>query len=328
MDRGERVRTLLAVSKALADLPSVERMVTYETFFGDAGSTLDTHELIAAELVYVGDENLAECAAYLEVATSGSTIEVHRKDEEPLRVFASHLAKERRLVGDVGDGLRSYGISVFVAHDTIDVDVPWESEIVRWLNGCHVGVAFLHPDFHTSYYCMQEVGWLLGREVPIARLMSGEAPRGLLGSNQALQIAEKDAMRVVQDLLAYLESKPTLAKNITASYAQALEMSPAFRYTDHMWRWLRDKELTETQCEQVIMAAEAQRQVYLADSPWDEGRPYRQAIADRLMRVPAAQKFDGRLRRLRDAPKQRRIEPEIESPSITSMSVGEVELPF
>src|SRR5690606_30030135 len=86
----------------------------------------------------------------------------------PARAFLSHVHEERVFVGAVKEILTNrYGIDAFVAHDDIHPSKTWRSTIKTALDTCDFFVAFLHPKFHESQWCDQEVGWALSRGIPI-----------------------------------------------------------------------------------------------------------------------------------------------------------------
>ena len=66
----------------------------------------------------------------------------------------------------LGDALCAYGISPFVAHDTIVPMKTWQLEIEKGLETMEVMLAFLTDDFHQSTWTNQEIGYALGKSVP------------------------------------------------------------------------------------------------------------------------------------------------------------------
>jgi hypothetical protein len=106
-----------------------------------------------------------------------------------VRLFASHLAAHKSEVTAVAEALLPYGFSTFVAHEAIDVSVQWREEIHRALDQCDCMLVFAHPGFHNSPWTDQEVGWALGRDVPIVVLWYPDADlRGFLEQYQAIPV--------------------------------------------------------------------------------------------------------------------------------------------
>lgn len=102
-----------------------------------------------------------------------------------VRIFLSHLATERALVGEVSADLSRIGLSSFVAHDNIEVTQEWQYEIERALRTADVLAGLAHPSFYESYWTQQEIGWALGREIPVVLIGLGEPPRGFPARVQA-----------------------------------------------------------------------------------------------------------------------------------------------
>jgi hypothetical protein len=124
---------------------------------------------------------------------------------DDFRLFISHPSQERALAGDLKLELKKYQIDGFVAHDSIEFDETWQQVIIEHLNVCQALVAIVTPDFAASQWCDQEVGWALGRGVPVMSINAGKAPYGFFGARQALPfrgdsnaLAEAIASRLLQ----------------------------------------------------------------------------------------------------------------------------------
>ena len=212
------------------------------------------------------------------------SIEIHSGDEQvPLKIFASHLASQKAIVGAVGDELGRWGIDLFVAHDSIEPDQEWQAEIERALRTSHAGVVFLFPEFGKSAWCDQEVGWLLGREVPCYALkFLGHDPYGPLGKKQAFTVRdEMTAPDIAAAILAWLTTKPGLASSLNGSLVEALKSSWNFNRTDRVWDHLRDATgMGATQVAGLLSAIRDNGQVYNAHHAAVEGDsgPYAELI--------------------------------------------------
>jgi len=102
------------------------------------------------------------------------------------RVFLSHKAGVKRKVAALSDALRPFGISAFVAHDNIRVTKEWQDEIENALGSADAFVALLTEKFHASEWTDQEVGFALGRGIPLICVKLGRDPYGFIGKFQAL----------------------------------------------------------------------------------------------------------------------------------------------
>lgn len=97
---------------------------------------------------------------------------------DSLRLFISHTHTHRQLAGALRSELGSRGISGFVAHDNIEPTTAWLAEIRQALGSCDGLVALLTIDFHASEWTDHEVGWVLGRGLPVVPVMMLHEPTG------------------------------------------------------------------------------------------------------------------------------------------------------
>jgi hypothetical protein len=104
-----------------------------------------------------------------------------------LRVFISHIHSARAEVTDLARFLEGYGCTCFVAHTQIEPSQDWQDVIERALASCHALVAYVTEEFHASLWTDQEVGWALGRGVPVVPVNAGSQPYGFFGAIKAIQ---------------------------------------------------------------------------------------------------------------------------------------------
>ena len=108
--------------------------------------------------------------------------------ENCLRVFLSHRDKHKSIAHELANALEPFGMSVFVAHDAIKPMKEWEKEILNGLNTMEVMIVLLTDDFHESEWTNQEIGFALGKGIPIICVKIGTIdPKGFIGSKQALK---------------------------------------------------------------------------------------------------------------------------------------------
>jgi TIR domain len=122
------------------------------------------------------------------------------------RLFLSHVSNHKITAVTLRDALALRGIHAFVAHEDIEPTLEWQHEIELGLRSMHALAALLTPDFHASKWTDQEVGWALGRGVPVVPLRAGFDPYGLVGKIQGVpgKIGQprKFAARIAETLLA------------------------------------------------------------------------------------------------------------------------------
>lgn len=118
---------------------------------------------------------------------SGESLDIPFNPQR-LKLFASHLASERIVVGQVKFQLDRMGIDLFVAHDSIEISREWQKVIESGLASCEGMVAFLHEGFRDSNWCDQEIGWVMGRKLPVLLLKYSVDPHGFPAKYQALKV--------------------------------------------------------------------------------------------------------------------------------------------
>lgn len=139
-----------------------------------------------------------------------------------VRVFVSHSAIHKKFIGEVADELAVSGIHAFVAHDTMEVEQPWQEQIEDALRSMQAFVAVLHPEFSASPWCQQEVGWALGRGVPKYVLRAPADPAGFIGRMQWPQVQGLQSKVVAQQILGWVSKVPGFADQIVAGLLTAL----------------------------------------------------------------------------------------------------------
>ena len=104
------------------------------------------------------------------------------------RVFVSHRDQHKLVARELSDALSEYGVSSFVAHDTIQPMSEWRAEIMKGLETMEVMLVFLTDDFEESHWTNQEVGYALGKGVPVISLKLGRKdPPAFISHMQALR---------------------------------------------------------------------------------------------------------------------------------------------
>ncbi|MDQ0575233.1 toll/interleukin-1 receptor domain-containing protein [Agromyces albus] len=192
---------------------------------------------------------------------------------QPIRVFLSHKWEDAEWVGKVQSSLSKFGISAFVAHKDITPSRQWREVIKSGLSSCHILVAVLHEDFHKSQWCDQEVGWALGRGVPVATLRRKlEFERGVDGFLEEVQDIQLDPTRGTGEWRAAEEIFRAVVRSVKPpelvrrALAEALVTSPSFDNTRKLWPAIfRHDQWEQESLDRIKFAVETNRQVYEAD---------------------------------------------------------------
>lgn len=178
---------------------------------------------------------IAPGSSLLGVRMTPSEVEVRRLwDKEGIRLFLSHASSHKIAVAKLKNELIRYGTVPFVAHQDIEPSLEWRNEIELGLQSMHALVALITPDFHSSKWTDQEIGWAFGRGVPVLPVRSGEDPYGFAGKYQAvtgsLEQPETLASSIVNVLLSiprtHGEMRRSLVKafSVAGSYTRAISL--------------------------------------------------------------------------------------------------------
>jgi hypothetical protein len=110
--------------------------------------------------------------------------------DKALRLFLSHRDSHKAVARKLADALEPFGVSAFVAHDTIKPMKEWQKEILNGLITMEVMLVLLTDDFHESVWTNQEVGFALSKGIPIICVkVENIDPEGFISSQQALKVS-------------------------------------------------------------------------------------------------------------------------------------------
>jgi hypothetical protein len=138
-----------------------------------------------------------------------------------LRMFVSHLSSNRQRMSQMKAGLANWGISAFIAHEDIEASREWRDEVEAGLESMDVLVAIVEPGFKESDWCVQEVGFALGRKIDIIPLRAGLDPFGFFGKYQGIQIKGKFPEQVANEIAQTLLKKPQHRNRLLQSTSKA-----------------------------------------------------------------------------------------------------------
>jgi hypothetical protein len=187
---------------------------------------------IAWSIEKISDEalqDLADCVGvtpYLDSPkllneVSDSQIEHIWGDRRYFRLFLSHITECKTEAAALKDALSKFGIMVFVAHADIRPTREWLNEISLALHTMDALAALLVPNFHKSAWTDQEIGFALGRGVPILPLKFGQDPYGFIDRFQALNCSAdalgNAAYSIAEVLAANLECELKISDSIARS---------------------------------------------------------------------------------------------------------------
>ncbi len=147
------------------------------------------HECIENVSIDLYDENDSECMRAIkpfgQPIINPDALNIWKSGY--IRLFLSHRDGYKKEAAELATALESYGVSGFVAHNTIEPMEKWQHIILRSLQSMEIMLAFVTDDFFDSYWTNQEIGFALAKGVPIIPLkMQKKDPCGFISDIQAL----------------------------------------------------------------------------------------------------------------------------------------------
>lgn len=122
--------------------------------------------------------------------------------ESKYRIFITHLDRDKVTAEKLKNDFRAFGVASFVAHSSIKPMEEWGPEIEFALSSMDALVALMTDGFHQSLWTDQEIGFAMGRKVPIVSIKLGAVPYGFIGKYQAFSGPMEDiAIRLLSFLM-------------------------------------------------------------------------------------------------------------------------------
>ncbi|WP_257478502.1 toll/interleukin-1 receptor domain-containing protein [Acidipropionibacterium jensenii] len=145
-----------------------------------------------------------------------------------VRVFLSHSAIHKKFASEVAAALAPFGITGFVAHESMTVDHNWQDQIRLGLRTMDAFVILLHTEVNTSNWCQQEIGWAQGANKPLYLVRLGADPSGFIGSIQYPRGDPDDPVAVAEIILQWLTKREDFSEPLVGGLLSALEASTSF----------------------------------------------------------------------------------------------------
>jgi nucleoside 2-deoxyribosyltransferase len=122
----------------------------------------------------------------------------HIWSPDRLRFFVSHRDAHKAEAKKLAEQLGEYGVSSFVAHDSIQAMSTWKNEIMKALQTMDACLCFITNDFYESEWTNQEVGFALARNVPIYLYSVDRTdPRGFKLDTQAIKTGVPELIKCI-----------------------------------------------------------------------------------------------------------------------------------
>lgn len=191
---------------ALVDITLTQfRLQTSDEWHGDKSEYILHMSKTAPDYVLI---ELAQHVGFLLEETPKPGIDPPFWRKRMFRLFISHLSSEKVFAAELQEALLRFGISAFVAHNDIEPTLEWQAQIETALSTADSLVAMLHPTFHSSNWTDQEIGFAMGRGLPVFAIRFGQDPYGFIGRFQAFSGQDKSAFAIARELFdSYRKNK-------------------------------------------------------------------------------------------------------------------------
>jgi hypothetical protein len=156
-----------------------------------------------------------------------------------IRLFITHRDSDKAGANELAEALSAYGISSFVAHDTIMPMKEWRREILKGLETMEIMLIYLTDKFEDSIWTQQEVGFALGKGIPIISLkLQKKDPPGFIDNVQAQRGSIDDpascAAALYKHISEQLGAKERLNDGLVAAFVASEDYNHARYRFDRM----------------------------------------------------------------------------------------------
>lgn len=206
-----------------------EELGTYarEVFDGNAHEYI-SHVRLVADLDRIGDWRSGENPL------QASTADVMRIWKEGyFRLFLSHSSTDKEFGAQLRENLERVRIDVFIAHETIEPDLPWQQEIKLGLASCHALMFVATDASNKSWWCQQEVGWALGRGILVTSYMLEKEPVGFANGLQGWKVRSHDLLKIREKLLSKFAKDDRTEPAMREPLVQLIQASNTARQIDY-----------------------------------------------------------------------------------------------
>ena len=283
MKPGERIRLITESADSLrarewATAQLILDQFGFGTYEPDGVYDFEPHYYFIEQIKLGGEGQIRDLHEYLrgDDAAPGEQQTSDRPwGSNPVAVFISHRHEDAPFASNVRDVLATrYGIDAFVAHNDINPSAAWREKIRSALASCHFMVAVLHEKVHESQWCDQEVGWAMGRGVPVMPVRRQALPPGagrfdgFMEEHQdcvigpAQQFGSGEWWLAEQIFLAVLNEPKTRTIGIKA-LAEAFVHSGSWDNTRKLWPLVEQVDSWDSeQLRRLEYAVQTNREIY------------------------------------------------------------------
>ena len=128
-----------------------------------------------------------------------------------MKIFLSYSTKDKKLAGEIKDGLEQYGQEVFLAHEDIEPSAKWVQRILSELDVYEVFIPLLTENFKASEWTDQEAGMAMAGNRIIIPVKIKDDPHGFISRYQALILSEDTQITCFEIMMTiYKQFKPRI----------------------------------------------------------------------------------------------------------------------
>lgn len=153
-----------------------------------------------------------------------------------IKVFISHKDTHKVGATNIKKSLADIGVSSFVAHEDIYPTEEWQNDILIALQSMDILLAYISDDFFNSVWINQEVGFALGKNVPIFLFKIDADPKGFISIIQAKKYISDSFINDFIDMFIKMRHLPrslyiSLFDTLISNFAKSSSFdSAAYRF--------------------------------------------------------------------------------------------------
>jgi len=159
----------------------------------------------------IQDSDLVELWTYLQKRKNRNIAPDFWGDNK-IKAFISHLSKDKIKASLLSSELIKLNIAPFVAHEDIEPNSEWLEKIEQALMSMDILIVLVSDGFKESNWTCQEVGFALGRGIPVISIKIGMDPFGFFGKKQAIPGTGRIAKDICNDIIEILRKMPEFSE--------------------------------------------------------------------------------------------------------------------
>ena len=126
-----------------------------------------------------------------------------------IKIFLSHSHMDKKIASELKSNLSRYGLSVFLAHEDIEVGAHWPSKLYEEIQNSKIFIMLLTKNFHSSKYTDQETGIAIGCKKKILPIcIDGTIPYGFAYTIHAITCSYPFEESKIENVAKICKIKP------------------------------------------------------------------------------------------------------------------------